>query len=533
VNYLACFTVTGAVLGTLVLGASLSVSCVTDQRENEQVNVISSCDLTALDTTPSSPQATVKVFVEAAEGLAQAATMNSTQLQDLCNSIDMDLGLAPGTDLPSSCGPIVKREESIKNVAGSTVTGWFGITYQPTCTTDPNAKAACIATCAGPCDVSKCAPGMLQGACPGNCSGQCVITGAATTCSGACEGACNNESNVCTGECIGSCSSGSYTAYCETGCCSTFVGHCDGTCTGTCDKNPINIIDAGQDSGGGDSGADTGSDASDSGADGAGDSAPSDSGCGDGLADAACPESGPPSDSGPPADAGPPPIPCLSNADGNCPGVCVGACSSKASGSCKAKCTGKFMSGVCASPSTCNGQCISGAGAGCAQSAPSSDAGGPPPATTCDGLCVEAIADGGSACSGICQGTCDQPLQNATCTGALQCNQNQLCDYACSVKGALATMCTPPDAIEVEAVSDPVLYAELKTHGPQLAQVIQQIQALRVAEGLIAQQTVADFQAIDAGGDLVRACVARGNTAANQAQTALTALAEADITVFH
>jgi hypothetical protein len=87
--------------------------------------------------------------------------------------------------------------------------------------------------------------------------------------------------------------------------------------------------------------------------------------------------------------------------------------------------------------------------------------------------------------------------------------------------------------VEVEAVTDPLLYKELKANGPQLAAIAQTVSQLRSAAGFIAQQTVGDFNAIDAGGDLVRACIARGNVAVTQAQSTLASLAQADVTVFH
>jgi hypothetical protein len=461
----------------VVVCSALSLNCLSDPRASESVQVISTCDLDALDATPSSPEATVKVFVQAAQALAQASTAQSNTLLQLCNDIDKDLGLVGGTDLQSACEPIVKREEAIENVSGPNSSGWFGFTYPPTCQTDPTAEASCIAKCAGECDLSKCSL-PVQGTCPGDCTGTCSTSANAGTCNGSCQGTCNNDTlNACPGECIGTCAS-AYLGACTTGCDNSFLGHCGGTCTGLCDQVLIN-----------DGGAFV-------------------------CTDGGCPDG---------AQAGPPP----SNADGNCTGVCAGVCSSNASGSCASPCSGTFSGGVCQGP--CTGECISGQGAGCAVSP--GGAGAKP--TTCDGVCTSPTGDAGAHCAGLCQGTCSQPVKDARCTGALKCGQNVLCADACSAQSTVTTTCGQPDAVEVEAISDPQLYAELKHFGPQLAAVAQTVALLRTAAGYVTQQTVADFQQIGASGDLVRACVASASTATEQAQSTLETLSQQDITVLH
>jgi hypothetical protein len=111
------------------------------------------------------------------------------------------------------------------------------------------------------------------------------------------------------------------------------------------------------------------------------------------------------------------------------------------------------------------------------------------------------------------------------------CNQNTECGFACKAKSALSVTCTPPDTVEVEAVTDPGLYQELKKYGPQLADVLQTVQILKGAEGAIAQRTLANFQKVGASGDLVQACITQGQTAASQAHATLLTIAAADPTV--
>jgi hypothetical protein len=79
--------------------------------------------------------------------------------------------------------------------------------------------------------------------------------------------------------------------------------------------------------------------------------------------------------------------------------------------------------------------------------------------------------------------------------------------------------------VEVEAISDPDLYAALKKYGPQLAVLLQTLQIYQNANAAIAQQTLADFQALGASGDLERQCIAEGQTAVTSAGKTLASLA--------
>jgi hypothetical protein len=124
-------------------------------------------------------------------------------------------------------------------------------------------------------------------------------------------------------------------------------------------------------------------------------------------------------------------------------------------------------------------------------------------------------------------------MQITACSGSLNCGQNTECGLACQVEGALGATCTPPDSVEVEAVSDPALYAELKKYGPQLAVLLDTVALLRSADGAINQQTIADFQnATDAGAtDNTRQCIIQGQTASTQAHTGIQAITSADPTI--
>ncbi|MGH7326841.1 MAG: hypothetical protein ACREJX_00695, partial [Polyangiaceae bacterium] len=488
-------TVVSGAAGLTAIG--VLTNCVSDSREDQAVTVVGDCDLSKLDSTPASPEATVLAYVKASEALATQAQDVDTQMMGICNQMDTDLGLATGTDVVSACTPISKRVVAAFSAApppppGPAPPPWFNLGYDTSCKTDPNARAACVATCAGPCDNSKCDPAKLTGTCPGNCTGVCTNNGGTLTCKGACEGVCEPDKNGCSGECIGICGAPLYQGTCAKGCAGPpgigfFNGFCGGTCTGLCNGAPIN--------GGlpmpGDGGA------------------PSDAG--DDSGDAAMDASGPP-----PGDGGgwPP-----TNDNGNCVGTCLGVCSSQASGACMVACPGGpptdagpyFFGGVCRG-GPCIGTCISGAtganagGSGCVTTDPEA---GPP---SCDGTCIENTGDAGESCAGLCAGGCDQPLANSKCSGALNCNQSPQCDNACQVEGVLSLTCQPPDAVEVESITDHALYLEFKKLGPQLAVQLQRLYAYKAAEGFIAQQTISDFAAIGASGDLVRACVARGNT---------------------
>jgi hypothetical protein len=472
--------------------AGLLLHCVTDERADQSVTVIDSCDLARLATSPTDPQASVRVYVEAAEGLAAKTADVETMFRDACNAVNRELGLATGGDATAACQPLAARVADVLKAApqipGPTPTVWFTTGFPASCKADPAEKVRCIASCAGDCDARKCSPPeKVVGRCTGRCSGTCSVTGT-TSCNGQCQGECKSATpNACVGECIGKCAAPTFMGVCDVGCWRGFNGDCGGTCTGTCNGAPIN--------GGGPS--DAGSDA-----------APSDAAASDAATDASSGDAAPPPPPPPPqTDPTQPPA----NADGNCVGRCIGVCSSTASGMCGDRCRGDFSGGTC--NGACTGSCISGAGTGCV--------------AECTGACTSPSTEG-TACDGTCRGGCSADYQDAVCEGALDCKQNVECGNACEVKSALTATCSTPERFEVQAISDPKLYAALKKHGGALGAAIAQRDLLRTALGFVADRTPSDFETIHAKGDLVRACVARGTVAVKKADNSLRVAIAAD-----
>lgn len=464
----------GAVASCAAMSVSVLVNCFTDTRGDEPVVVVGECDLTKLAANPS-PQAAVKVYVETAEELAAAATKAAQDLQKVCTDATNELGLGAGTDVVSACQPLIQRAGVIRKLQPPNdlpvPVYWLNVGAGAACTVDDTVRAACVGTCGGACDLSKCEPGKLQGVCNGSCSGTCTSTGSGV-CRGSCKGKCSPFLlDFCVGECVGKCTGTVFQATCAGGCSTDFKGTCKGTCTGTCGGKPINqdAVDAGGDGG-----------------------------------------------------KGPPPT----NADGNCKAICEGQCSSEASGACGAGCSGNHESGLCLG--LCTGDCMSGTGATCAESQYAPD-GSPPP--TCEGTCTAATGDAGAPCQGICNGTCTGGYKSGQCNGRLDCGQNLECELACQAKATIQATCTLPTQIEVEAITDTALYAILRKYGAQLFVASQRANTLRAAAGLIAERRTGDFLTIGAKGDLVRACVARGNTAVKNANVTIKALTNADITI--
>jgi hypothetical protein len=516
--------------GAAILALGVLANCVSDPREGEAVTVTPGCTPSDLNASPTSPESTVLAFVNQAQALAMQAQDVETQLMTICNKMDTDLGLATGMTVGSACAPIAARTAAAFHdqppAVGSAPPAWFNFGYATSCHTDPTAAAACVATCSGPCAVSDCVEGGLSGVCSGTCTGNCILSGT-NPCSGECEGSCNPEVNVCNGECIGTCKGPVTSGYCASGCSGTppifspgpFVGVCEGTCTGLCCANgtpagsstcnpvngglpppPVPPDGGGTEAGGGDGGADGGS--------------------------------GPPDAGGPEPDAAVANGNCFKDSMGNLL-LCRGTCSSGSSGQCAAACAAptadggpEFYAGVC--QGTCAGNCVTGAtGSNAGASGCTGAADGGPP--SCDGLCITATGSAGATCAGVCQGQCSGAINNPTCS-KLTCQANTECQNACAVAAALTLMCQPPDVVEVEAVTDAALYAELVANGPQLAVQLQRLSTYRNAVSLIAQQTDSDFAAINATGDLVRACIQTGATAVATANTALQAATAADPT---
>jgi hypothetical protein len=413
------------------------------------------------------------------------------ELTSVCNAINPDLGLpTTGTDSISACKGISARISAIIQKEppappGSTsATDWVELHFPPSCALPPGTLESCLAKCAGPCDPSKCAPGKLSGTCPGTCAGTCTQTGDAVPCNGQCIGETGLDGGSCQGECTGVCSAQAWAGQCTGSCPAGFTGVCGGTCTGLCNGVPIGTT--GMDSGAGDA----------------------ESEAGDGGTEAAA--AAPGTFKKPPGGD-----------DGNCTGLCVGLCSSGANGDCKGPCLtfadagppiGQFTAGFCGAggtPAQCTGACVVATGNGSI--------------STCNGTCTQ---DNVPSCAGICRtvpdaGGCTVPLTNAFCEGNVSCGQNTECNNACQATAALAQVCTDPKLVQIYSVSDPVLFATLQKNGPALGKVVNELTQLRNAFAFIGNRAFGDFNALGLSGDLVRACVAEGNTNVATANTAI------------
>lgn len=477
---------------------SVLVSCLDDPRAGEEVRVTSACDLNQLSADPASPQASLRVYVQTTEQLLQRATAVETEMKDACNAIDTELGLPTGADALTACKPIAARVAAItKNQARPEApffANWAELRYAPLCQSPPDALAKCISQCTpGTCDATKCEPQKLAAVCQGTCKGVCISQGENLPCTGACVGDVKMEMptpSSCGGECQGVCVDGpNWYGHCDGACAGQFVGRCEGTCTGICNGQPINQTDAGADAGDPDAGD---PDAGDGGGGGGG--------------------------GGPPVLAPPP-----TNADGNCQGVCVGVCSKGAEGLCiGAPCLefqqagppnlGHFSGGNCFS-GLCGGVCKSALG----NSSP----------TTCTGQCAQASPE----CKGLCAGPCEGTTSNPVCTGNLSCGQNAECENACQAKALLEEVCQEPKTLEMYAITDPKLLDAWQKHGARLAKAVSQVKGLRNAFGFVGSRAYGDFVAIGLKGDLVRACVAKGNENVTAADTKIRAMTNGDPTI--
>lgn len=495
-----------AVAGGAGVVVTLLVACFSDPREDDAITVIDKCDVTALSTDPANPQSSLLAYVNATDTLAKRSNEVEASMRDVCNAINTDLALPPGTDAASACKGITARIEAVIKkqpppaVGALANTDWVEIRIPQTCAVPPGTLEGCLAKCAGPCDPSKCDPGKLAGKCNGTCAGTCSETGDAVPCNGSCIGETGLDGGSCVGECNGVCGAQAWAGDCSGSCPAAFTGVCSGTCTGKCNGVPI-----------GDAGV-----APDAGGDAA------DDGGADGGADGGPPEGGPP---GGPSFKRPP-----GGADGNCTGVCTGVCSSGANGDCKAPCLtfndagppiGRFASGFCGAggvPAACTGSCRT--------------AGGNGSTTTCNGTCTQG---GQATCNGICRtvrdaGGCNGTLENAFCEGNTTCAQNAECNNACQATKALAAVCAEAKTIQVYAVSDPQLYTALVKHGGALGKVVNELTQLRTAFSFVGNRAFGDFNALTLSGDLVRACVAVGEANATAASAKITASVAANPT---
>lgn len=488
----------GVFFAVLAAGSviTLTVSCLSDPRENDSVHVVNSCDLSQLSADPHNPQSTLRAYVTATDELLKRATDVEAQMRDACNSIDTELGLPTGGDAQTACKPIAGRVTALAKQGAALSEPppgspyWAELRFAPNCAPNPKALTDCVAACAGACDASKCDPAKAAGKCDGDCGGSCTTQGTAIACNGLCIGdvPVTGAPTTCDGQCNGVCTGPTWSGQCKGACAGMFIGVCGGTCTGKCDDAPINVTtsDAGVD-GGGDAGAEAG-------------------GGGGG------------------GGGGPPPLsPPPTNADGNCKGTCVGQCSSNGDGSCfGAPCLdfskmgppglAPFSGGACFS-GLCAGDCVAGNGTGAT--------------TTCNGTCVANKAK----CDGVCHGPCTGNRTDAFCEGTLKCGQNSECENACEARAQLATTCDDPKFLEVYGVTDPALRAAFQKYGAKLAKAVSQLELLRTAYGYIGSRAYGDFVAIGLQGDLARACVAHGNDTVAAANTKLTAAIAADPTV--
>lgn len=440
--------------GLAALGFAAStvlIHCAKDDRQGVAVLEIKDCpNLADLSDDPTSPFATLRVFVEVAEELKAKSADVDQRLAAACTELDTELGLPIANGSVPACQSLSKRMEAvIKSAppppAGPLPPSWVELSYPAFCKHDRSVQAACLAKCAGPCDVSTCDPKKLVGVCDGDCKGDCSTVGVEAACTGKCEGTCAGlDKSDCTGECVGQCGNGSFVGQCESGCsvsAAGFFGVCSGLCTGVCNGAPIGMpIKAGDAGDAGDGGA---------------------------------PEAGP-------------------GTGGSCAGTCIGYCSSQASGVCAGACTGSFAGGSCVG--ACTGKCGSGSA-------------GTPCSTTCTGICTKPA---GPACAGTCHGGCSVPLREPACEGSLECGQNIECRNACNAKAEAAITCTPTDDFQVFGVGDDALYKALKKHGAALGALAQEIDSLRNAQSFIAERAPSDFAALGANNDLARACAARG-----------------------
>lgn len=457
------------------------VSCLSDPREDEAVIVTDKCDVAKLSALPTSPESSLRAYVDSTKLLLDKSTVTETALKDACNAINTDLQQPPGADVGGACKPVFQRIQTViakeppsaPGALGNT--SWVDIDFPSSCTIPAGTTEGCIAKCAGACDPSKCEPGKVAGKCAGDCVGTCSEVGENIACRGKCVGRTELDGGSCKGECVGRCTANAWVGECTGACPAAFNGTCAGTCTGQCDGIPVG------DAGGG----------------------PIDAGGDDGEAG--------------PVEAGPPnpfPKPPGGN-DGNCKGKCIGVCSSGATGSCSGPCLtyaagppiGAWKSGFCGAGGTpaaaCTGTC--------------DVAGGNGTTSTCNGNCSQA---GKPSCGGICRnadgGGCNGALSDSFCEGNLACGQNAECNNACQAFGILSSTCTDPTFSQIFTVTDPALAAALKKNQGALGKALNQLSLLRGAINFIGNRSLGDFRSLGLSGDLVTACVteARANVEA-------------------
>ncbi|WP_394827264.1 hypothetical protein [Pendulispora albinea] len=472
----------------VVAALAVLANCLDDPRKDDPVRVTNSCTKGALSTDPSSPQSTLRAFLDASEQLLVRATATEAELRDACNALDVELGLPTGTDAVTACKSIGARVEEVSKkgpIPNPGLPQWAELRFAPDCTVAPEALGQCISSCAGPCETAKCEAGQLAAPCYGECKGLCLTEGEDIPCNGSCVGEIpiDGEPTTCSGECQGVCTGADWSARCTGSCAGAFRGSCAGTCTGQCDGQPINT------------------DPTDAGTDGR---APGDGGSSEA-----------------PSLVEPPPT----NADGNCKGLCVGVCSKGANGYCHgAPCLDFPSSGAPALAPFSGGNCFSGGCGGLCKTGFGSGA-----TKLCRGKCTQKKAQCDGLCLGECSGT--QGAAPLICKGKLRCNQNVECENACQARAQLATTCAEPRTLEMYAITDPALLAAFQRHGAKLAKPISELRILRTAFGFLGRRAYGDFVTIGLRGDLARACVAKAVANVADADVAIRAIITADPTV--
>jgi hypothetical protein len=220
---------------------------------------------------------------------------------------------------------------------------------------------------------------------------------------------------------------------------------------------------------------------------------------------------------------GPPPLVVPpANADGNCKGRCTGLCSSGANGFCAGAPCLSFppgggppslasFDGWC--PDRCAGACRSGNGSGAS--------------ATCNGECTA----NKKQCDGRCVGECGGNRTNPVCLGSLRCGQNTECENACQAAALLKTVCSAPKKVEVYAVADVALQQAFTKHGAKLGKAVTALPYIRDSLQYVGARAYGDFVAVGLSGDLVKACVKKGNDNVTAARTKFTAAVAANPSV--
>lgn len=180
------------VFGAATLVAVGAVACFSDPRGGEEVVVVDSCQIDKLSSEPSSPQSSLRAYLDASESLLKRANEVEGDLVAACNALNTELGLPTGADVTSACRTVATRLDAV--IKGGTAPfgpgapEWAELRATASCKAQADALSSCISKCAGPCDNSKCEAGRTAGKCAGTCKGECLTTGTDIPCNGRCVG---------------------------------------------------------------------------------------------------------------------------------------------------------------------------------------------------------------------------------------------------------------------------------------------------------------------------------------------------------